>query len=72
MGEGSEGWSDFYGSVRSRHVDSDDVRDALWATDEFESDEVGCAAGAERRLWLLLLSALVLVWASSSTPEPHS
>ncbi|KAF6253126.1 hypothetical protein COO60DRAFT_1703964 [Scenedesmus sp. NREL 46B-D3] len=39
MGEGSEGWSDFYGSVRPRHVDSDDVRDALWATDEFESDE---------------------------------
>jgi hypothetical protein len=41
MGEGSEGWSDFYGSVRPRHVDSDDVRNALWATDEFESDEVG-------------------------------
>jgi hypothetical protein len=40
MGEGSEGWSDFYGSVRPRYVDSDDVRDALWATDEFESDEV--------------------------------
>lgn len=40
MGEGSEGWSDFYGSVRPRYVESDDVRDALWATDEFESDEV--------------------------------
>jgi hypothetical protein len=40
MGEGSEGWSDFYGSLRPRYVDSDDVRDALWATDEFESDEV--------------------------------
>eukprot|EP00775_Hariotina_reticulata_P009885 gene9885-10042_t len=43
MGEGSEGWSDFYGSLRPRHVDSDDVRDALWATDEFESDEVICS-----------------------------
>lgn len=41
MGEGSEGWSDFYGSVRPRHVESEDVRNALWATDEFESDEVG-------------------------------
>jgi hypothetical protein len=40
MGEGSEGWSDFYGSVRPRHVESEDVRNALWATDEFESDEV--------------------------------
>lgn len=53
MGEGSEGWSDFYGSVRPRHVDSDDVRDALWATDEFESDEVRCcklALCAEQRL----------------------
>lgn len=40
LGEGSEGWSDFYGSVRPRYVESDDVRDALWATDEFESDEV--------------------------------
>lgn len=43
MGEGSDGWSDFYGSLRPRHVDSDDVRDALWATDEFESDEVICS-----------------------------
>ena len=40
MGEGSEGWSDFYGSMRPRHVESEDVRNALWATDEFESDEV--------------------------------
>lgn len=39
LGEESEDWDDFYGSVRPRHVDSDDVRDAVWATDEFESDE---------------------------------
>jgi hypothetical protein len=45
MGEGSEGWSDFYGSVRPRHVESEDVRNALWATDEFESDEVSSGLG---------------------------
>ncbi|GBF96794.1 hypothetical protein Rsub_09650 [Raphidocelis subcapitata] len=38
-GERSEDWDDFYGSLRPRHVESEDVRDALWATDEFESDE---------------------------------
>jgi hypothetical protein len=52
MGEGSEGWSDFYGSVRPRYVESEDVRNALWATDEFESDEVRCSArGACRGAW---------------------
>jgi hypothetical protein len=39
QGEGSDEWDDFYGSVRPRGVDSDEVRDALWVTDEFESDE---------------------------------
>eukprot|EP00877_Chromochloris_zofingiensis_P004493 jgi/Chrzof1/14044/Cz08g22120.t1 len=39
MGEGSEEWDDFYGSMRPRYVSSDEVRDAVWATDEFESDE---------------------------------
>lgn len=39
LGEESEDWDDFYASHRPRHVNSDDVKDAVWATDEFESDE---------------------------------
>lgn len=39
QGERSDDWDDFYGSVRPRHAESEDIRDALWATDEFESDE---------------------------------
>lgn len=39
QGEESEDWDDFYGSYRPRHVDTDDAREAVWATDEFESDE---------------------------------
>ena len=39
QGEESEDFIDFYGSYRPRHVDSDDVKEAVWATDEFESDE---------------------------------
>jgi hypothetical protein len=39
QGEESEDWDDFYGSYRPRHVDTEDAREAVWATDEFESDE---------------------------------
>lgn len=39
LGGGDDGWHDVYGSVRPRDAASDEVRDALWATDEFESDE---------------------------------
>jgi hypothetical protein len=39
MGEESEEWADFYGSVRPRDVDTEEAREAVWATDEFESDE---------------------------------
>ncbi|KAI8476310.1 MAG: hypothetical protein J3K34DRAFT_516723 [Monoraphidium minutum] len=39
QGERSDDWDDFYGSVRPRYAESEDMRDALWATDEFESDE---------------------------------
>jgi len=38
-GEESEEWDDFYGSYRPRHVDTEEAREAVWATDEFESDE---------------------------------
>lgn len=39
QGEESEEWDDFLGSYRPRFVDTDDAREAVWATDEFESDE---------------------------------
>jgi len=39
LGGGDDGWKEVYGSVRPRDAASDEVRDALWATDEFESDE---------------------------------
>jgi hypothetical protein len=39
LGGGDDEWLDVYGSVRPRDAASDEVRDALWATDEFESDE---------------------------------
>jgi hypothetical protein len=39
QGEESEDWDDFYGSYRPRHVGTEDAREAVWATDEFESDE---------------------------------
>lgn len=39
QGEESENWDDFYTAYRPRHVDSDEAREAVWATDEFESDE---------------------------------
>ena len=39
QGEGSEEWDDVYGSLRPRGVDTDEVREAMWCTDEFESDE---------------------------------
>jgi hypothetical protein len=38
-GEGSDEWDDVYASWRPRNVDTDDMREALWCTDEFESDE---------------------------------
>jgi hypothetical protein len=38
LGGNDETWMDVYAAVRPR-VASEDVRDALWATDEFESDE---------------------------------
>lgn len=39
LGEESENWDDFYGALRPRGVLTEEVREALWATDEFESDE---------------------------------
>jgi hypothetical protein len=41
LGGGDDDWQDVYGAVRPRDAASDEVRDALWATDEFESDEDG-------------------------------
>jgi hypothetical protein len=38
-GEESEDWDDFHTAYRPRGVDSDEARDAVWVTDEFESDE---------------------------------
>ena len=38
-GEESEEWDDFHTAYRPRGIDSDDAREAVWATDEFESDE---------------------------------
>ncbi len=32
-------WSDFYTAYRPRGVDTEEAREAVWATDEFESDE---------------------------------
>ena len=39
-GEESEEWDDFHTAYRPRGLNSDDMREAVWATDEFESDEV--------------------------------
>lgn len=39
QGEESEAFDDFYGSYRPRHVNTEEAREAVWATDEFESDE---------------------------------
>ncbi|GFH14190.1 uncharacterized protein HaLaN_10203, partial [Haematococcus lacustris] len=39
QGEESEEWDDFYGSYRPRHIDTEEAREAVWATDEYESDE---------------------------------
>jgi hypothetical protein len=39
QGEESEDWADFYGAVRPRDVSTEEAREAVWATDEFESDE---------------------------------
>ncbi|GFR52136.1 hypothetical protein Agub_g14651, partial [Astrephomene gubernaculifera] len=38
-GEESEDWDDFYTAYRPRDVDTEEAREAVWATDEFESDE---------------------------------
>lgn len=38
-GDEGEDWADIYGSYRPRHVNSEDAREALWVTDEFESEE---------------------------------
>mmetsp|Transcript_15921 Transcript_15921/g.34385 ORF Transcript_15921/g.34385 Transcript_15921/m.34385 type:complete len:916 (+) Transcript_15921:178-2925(+) len=38
-GEESENWDDFHTAYRPRYVSSDEAREAVWATDEFESDE---------------------------------
>ena len=38
-GEESEDWDDFHTAYRPRGVDSEEARAAVWATDEFESDE---------------------------------
>ena len=38
-GEESEDWDDFHTAYRPRGVLSDEAREAVWATDEFESDE---------------------------------
>lgn len=38
-GEESEDFDDFYTAWRPRGLDSDDMREAVWVTDEFESDE---------------------------------
>ncbi|PNH03067.1 hypothetical protein TSOC_010902 [Tetrabaena socialis] len=38
-GEESEDWDDFYTAYRRRGIDTEEARDAVWATDEFESDE---------------------------------
>ncbi|GAX76343.1 hypothetical protein CEUSTIGMA_g3789.t1 [Chlamydomonas eustigma] len=38
-GEESEAFDDFYTAYRPRGVDSDEAREAVWVTDEFESDE---------------------------------
>ncbi|PNW82944.1 hypothetical protein CHLRE_06g300550v5 [Chlamydomonas reinhardtii] len=38
-GEESEDFDDFYTAYRPRDVDSEEAREAVWATDEFESDE---------------------------------
>ena len=42
-GEESEDWDDFHTAYRPRGINSDDMREAVWATDEFESDEVSHA-----------------------------
>lgn len=34
QGERSDDWDDVYGSLRPRHAESEDMRDALWATGE--------------------------------------
>ena len=39
QGEESEDWDDFHTAYRPRGIDSDEAREAVWATDEFESDE---------------------------------
>jgi hypothetical protein len=38
-GEESEEWDDFHTAYRPRGVDSDEAKEAVWVTDEFESDE---------------------------------
>lgn len=38
-GQEPEEWDDFHSTYRPRDVMSEDVREALWVTDEFESDE---------------------------------
>eukprot|EP00955_Chlamydomonas_euryale_P105774 365661-Chlamydomonas_euryale.AAC.59 len=38
-GEESEDWDDFHTAYRPRGINSDDAREAVWCTDEFESDE---------------------------------
>ncbi|GLC49066.1 hypothetical protein PLESTB_000178800 [Pleodorina starrii] len=38
-GEESEDWDDFYTAYRPRDIDTEEAREAVWATDEFESDE---------------------------------
>lgn len=35
----SQEWDDFHTAYRPRGVDSDEAREAVWVTDEFESDE---------------------------------
>ncbi|MEW5318158.1 MAG: hypothetical protein WDW38_009403 [Sanguina aurantia] len=38
-GDEAEDWRDIHGSYRPRYVNSEDAREALWVTDEYESQE---------------------------------